>query len=111
MLVASSLGSTPNSRTTAFATAFSDQITGRKTREKSTSGGASSSAARSGTENDRFLGTISPSTTCRNVTSASATTKATPRSLSADSAVRPSGTSSRWWMAGSETLRISSEQT
>jgi hypothetical protein len=42
-------------------------ITGWKILETSTSGGASSRAARSGTENARFFGTISPITTCRKV--------------------------------------------
>ncbi len=58
-----------------------------------------------------FFGTISPRTTCRKVTSSSAVTKAMMPMASPDRDVRPSGISSRWWMAGSETFRITSEQT
>ena len=45
--------------------AFSATMIGRNRRARNTSGGASSSTARSGTENERFFGTISPNTTCR----------------------------------------------
>ena len=90
---------------------FSVQITGLKIRATITSGGARISAARVGTENEMFLGTISPRTTCRKVTSSSAATKAMMPMASSDRDVRPSGISSRWWMAGSETFRITSEQT
>ncbi|MCY1241840.1 hypothetical protein D9M72_547630 [compost metagenome] len=69
------------------------------------------SAARVGTENEMFLGTISPMTTCRKVTSNSAATKAMIPIASPESEVRPRGISSRWWMAGSETFRITSEHT
>ena len=65
VLVASSLGSTWKSRSTPLAMPLRTAITGRKSRETATSGGARRSAARSGTENDRFFGTISPNTTCR----------------------------------------------
>ncbi len=76
-----------------------------------TSGVARSSTARSGTVNDRFFGTISPSTTWRNDTSTSVMTNAIVPIASSGSPVRCSGTSRRWWMAGSDTLRMSSEQT
>ena len=109
-LAASSFGSTPKSRTAALARPFSAQMIGRRTRETMTSGGASSSAARVGTENDRFLGTISPSTTCRNVTSSSATTNDTRPTVSLGQPGRAERSSNRWWIAGSETLRMSSEQ-
>ena len=94
-----------------LAIPLSVQITGLKTRATITSGGARMSAARVGTENEMFLGTISPRTTCRKVTRSSAATKAMMPIASPDSEVRPSGISSRWWMAGSETLRITSEHT
>ena len=44
------------------------------------------------------------------MTSTRATTNAITEMAVADSEVSPSGISSRWWMAGSETLRMSSEQ-
>ena len=110
-LLASFFGSTLNSRTTPFAVAFSARMTGRSTVAKNTSGGASNSAARSGTENERFLGTISPNTTCRNDTITSAMTKAIVAVAASDSPIRVSGISRTWWMAGSDTFRISSEQT
>ena len=76
-LVASFFGSTPNRRSTPFATALRATITGRKTVATATSGGARISTARSGSENEMFFGTISPSTTCRYETTTSATPKAT----------------------------------
>ncbi len=94
-----------------FAIPFSVQMTGLKIRATMTSGGARISAARVGTENEMFLGTISPMTTWRKVTSSNAATKAMMPIASAERDVRPSGISSRWWMAGSETFRITSEQT
>ena len=110
VLVASSLGSTRQSRSTLLASALRVQMIGRKTRDTKTSGGASISTARSGTEKERFFGTISPNTTCRKVTSTRAMTKASALITSAVSGVRPSGTSSRWWIAGSDTFKINSEQ-
>ena len=83
---------------------------GWKTFETHTSGVASISTARSGTENARFFGTISPKTTCRYDTSTSAMMNAMTSTAVSESPVRPSGTASRWWIAGSETFRISSEQ-
>ena len=82
---------------------------GRNTRATNTSGVASSSTARSGAENAMFFGTSSPNTTCRNVTMTSVITNPIPPMTSSGSPVRPSGASSRWWMAGSDTSRISSE--
>ena len=61
---------------TLFASQLSSQMTGLKTRAIMTRGGASSRAARLGTENERFLGTISPKTTWRKVTRTSATANA-----------------------------------
>ena len=40
----------------------------------------------------------------------SAVANATPPMTASLHPVRPSGPSSRWWIAGSETFRISSEQ-
>ncbi len=51
---------------------FSAAMIGRSIVATNTSGGARISTARSGTENDRFFGIISPTTTCRNETSSSA---------------------------------------
>ena len=51
-------------------------MTGWNSFETQTSGVASMSTARSGTENARFFGTISPNTTCRYETSSSAMTNA-----------------------------------
>ncbi len=84
---------------------------GLTTREMNTSGNARISTALSGIENAMFLGTISPKTTCKKVTNASATANdasVTPRS---DRPVSPNGISSRWWIDGSATFRITSEQT
>ena len=110
-LVASSLGSTLKQRSTPLAVEFNATMMGRNTIETATSGGARMSAARSGTENERFFGTISPTTTCRKVTITSATTKPIVPIASTGSGVSPSGISTRWWIAGSATLRISSEHT
>ena len=107
---ASSLGSTPNRRTAWLAIQFSATITGWNRRETQTSGVASMSTARSGTENARFFGTISPNTTCRYETSSSATRNAITSTIASARPVSPSGSASRWWIAGSETFRISSEQ-
>ena len=110
-LVASFSGSTRKMRSTPFAVALSAPMIGRNTVATATSGGASRSTARSGTENDRFFGTISPNTTCRNETIVSVTMNAIVPITCSGQPVRPSGTSSRWWIAGSETFRMSSEQT
>ena len=64
-LVASFFGSTRNSRSGPLAIALSATMIGRNTVATATRGGARRSTARSGIENDTFLGTISPSTTCR----------------------------------------------
>ena len=69
---ASSLGSTPKRRTAWLAIQLRVTITGWNSLETQTSGVASMSTARSGTENARFFGTISPNTTCRYETSSSA---------------------------------------
>ena len=110
-LVASSFGATRNNRRTLLAIQFSTQISGRTTRDTITSGGASRSAALSGTEKAMFLGTISPNTTWRNVTSTKAMTKATVVTIEGVSPVQLSGYSSRWWIAGSETFKMTNEQT
>src|SRR5690606_31085882 len=94
-LVASFFGCTRNSSRTPFATELRPQMTGLNTVATATSGGASSSTARSGTENEMFFGTISPKTTCRNDTSTSATMNETVLMISADQPVRPKGTASR----------------
>ena len=107
----SSLGSTPNRRSTWLASQLSAAITGRRTRPSHTSGGPNHSTARSGPATARFLGTISPSTTCRYTTMASASTNAmgcarlvlTPRACS--------GSSMRWAIAGSATRPRVVEQT
>ena len=51
------------------------------------------SAALSGMENDRFFGTISPSTTCKNETMISAMVNATPAITPSGHPVRLSGPS------------------
>ena len=61
----SSLIRTPTSLSTAAATALMTTITGRSTVTMPQTSGASTSAARSGPASAMFLGTISPSTTCR----------------------------------------------
>ena len=104
---ASFFGSTPTRRTAPLAIAFNATITGRNTVATATNGVARMSTARSGTENEMFLGTISPSTTCRNDTITSVMMKAIVPVTSTFQPVRCSGPSSRWWMAGSDTLRIS----
>src|SRR5689334_5410389 len=111
VLAASSFGSTPNRRSTPLAVALSATMIGRTARPMATSGGASSSVALSGIENEMFFGTISPNTTWRNETSTSVTMNATVPVTSSGSPVRWSGPSRRWWMAGSDTFRMSSEQT
>ena len=83
---------------------------GWNTFDTHTRGGASSSTARSGTLNAMFLATISPNTTCRYDTNTSVITNAIVPTAASPSPVMPSGTISRWCSAGSETLRISSEQ-
>jgi len=65
VLAASDFGCTPKIRTKPFAVAFSPRVIGANTRETKTSGGASRSTARSGSEKEMFFGTISPNTTCR----------------------------------------------
>ena len=63
-LATSSRGSTPSNRTMQFAAQLSAAMMGRSTRAITTSGGPSSSAARSGFDTAAFLGTISPMITC-----------------------------------------------
>ena len=99
-----------NSRSAALAMPLSTQITGWKTFDTHTSGGARISTVRSGTEKAMFFATISPNTTCRYVTISSVITKLTVPTAASGIPVSPSGTSSRWWIDGSETFRISSEQ-
>ena len=108
---ASAFGCTPNSRTTPFAAAFSVRITGYSTFDSHTRGVARSSTARSGSENARFFGTISPKTTCRNDTITSVMMNAIASTAPSASPRAPSGTASRWCIAGSDTFRISSEHT
>ena len=107
---ASSFGSTPKSRTAWLAIQFNATITGWNRRETQTSGVASISTARSGTENARFFGTISPNTTCRYETRSRAIRNAIVSTIASPSPVSPRGSASRWWIAGSETFKISSEQ-
>ena len=92
---ASSLGSTPKRRTAWLAIQLRVTITGWNSRETQTSGVASMSTARSGTENARFFGTISPNTTCRYETSSSAMTKAMTSTVPSARFVRPRGPASR----------------
>ncbi|MNW62666.1 hypothetical protein D3C74_408100 [compost metagenome] len=61
----SSLGSTPAQRTTWFASQLSATMIGLRMRPRTTSGGPNHMTAFSGPATARFLGTISPSTTCR----------------------------------------------
>ncbi len=68
---------------------------GRKIVATATNGGARISTARSGTANDRFFGTISPNTTCRNDTNARVTPNAMPPMTSSGQWVSSSGISSR----------------
>ena len=56
----SSLGSTPNSRTSAFDSQSMALMTGATTRETMTSAGTRATAARSGRAIEMFLGIISP---------------------------------------------------
>ena len=92
---ASVFGSTPNSRTAPLAITFNTTITGRKSVATATRGVASRSTARSGTENEMFLGTISPNTTWRNDTTRSVMTKAIVPITSSFHPVRCSGPSRR----------------
>ena len=108
--VASSFGSTRNSRRMLFEIQFSDTMIGWKTFDTPTSGVASSSTARSGSVNARFFGTISPNTTCRYETTTSATMNAMTSTAASDMPRASSGMAIRWWIAGSDTFRISSEQ-
>jgi hypothetical protein len=108
-LVASFFGSMPNRRTAPFAIPLSAATIGRNTMAHPTSGNASTSTARSGIEKEMFFGIISPNTTCRNDTTSSVMTNAIVLTTSSGRCVRPSGAASRWWIAGSETLRMSSE--
>ena len=61
----SSMIRTPNSRRIAEAQALITRMTGRRTVTIAQMGGPSTSAARSGPASARFLGIISPRTTCR----------------------------------------------
>ena len=74
---------------------FNATISGWKSFETHTSGVASISTARSGTENARFLGTISPKTTWRYDTTTSAMMNAIVSTALSESPVRPSGPASR----------------
>ena len=60
-----------------------------------------SAPARSGSENDRFLGTISPSTTCRNETIDQRDDERDRADHLLRAAGEPERDSSRWWIAGS----------
>ncbi len=84
---------------------------GRKIVANATSGGARISTARSGIENERFFGTISPKITCRNDTISSATRNDTVSTTATVQCSASSGFETRSWMAGSDTFRISSEHT
>ena len=110
-LFTSFLGSIRSSRSTPFAVALSPTMIGRKIVATSTSGGASSSTDRSGSENDRFFGTISPKMTWRNETSSSAVTNATTETTPSPRPSACRGTSMRWWIDGSDTFRINREHT
>ncbi len=110
-VLASLFGCTRNSSRTPLAVLLRKMMIGRKIRDRNTSGGARMSAARSGTENDTFFGTISPITTWRKETITRVTTNAMIVVTLSAHPVRWSGTESRWWIAGSDTLRISSEAT
>ena len=107
----SSFGSIRISFRMWFADQLSATITGFTSRAMNISGGASSRAALSATETEMFFGTISPMVTCRKVTSSRATAKATMSAISTGMPTASSGTAIRWWIAGSATCRISSEQT
>ena len=63
--VISSLGSTRNSRTSDFAIDSITEMIGRSVRVMNSSTGTRISAERSGPASARFLGIISPTTTCR----------------------------------------------
>ncbi len=70
----SSFGSTLKARRTSPAQAPKAVVTGRQSRAKPTSAGASQSAVRSGAAIARFFGTISPMTRWRKTTAARAMT-------------------------------------
>lgn len=63
--VTSPLTSTRSSLSSVLANALIVKITGRRARERATSGGPSSSALRTGSTRAMFFGTISPSSMCR----------------------------------------------
>ena len=74
--VTSSFGSIRISFRMWLADQFRATMTGFTSRAMNIRGGASSRTARSGSEKDRFFGTISPNTTCRNDTTTSVTMNA-----------------------------------
>ena len=100
----------PNSLKIPLAVALRAKTTGFSAIARPYSGGTRTSAARSGIENEMFLGIISPTKTWRNET----INKATPNetAVSADSG-KPracNGSLSSSWMLGSATRRISSPE-
>lgn len=84
-------------------------MTGPVTRPMATSGGASSSTARSGPAIERFLGIISPATTCRYVTIDRAMTSDTGWIRTSGRCTAWKSGSSRCAMAGSATAPSPSE--
>ena len=86
-------------------------MTGRKTRETSTSGGASISAARSGTEKEMFFGHHLAEHHVQEGHQHQGDDEGDDADHVRRQRRQSERDSSRWWMAGSDTLRISSEQT
>ena len=96
-------GGTRISRRKPLAIPFITASTGRATRAKARNGSARISAERSGCEIAHDLGAISPTTMCRNVTTASATASATACEALSGRPSACSGSASTFSNAGSET--------
>ena len=73
----SSFGSRPSARTAWLAIQFNATTIGRIALEMSMSGGARNNTALSAIETEKFFGTISPTVTCRNVTTINVAASAT----------------------------------
>ena len=109
---ASSFGSTRNRRSDAVRDPLSATIIGwNSCRRPRRAASRACSTARSGTENARFFGhhLAEHDVQERDEQQRDDERDRADRPASGQP-VSPSGTSSRWWIAGSETFRISSEQ-